>query len=65
MNGRFERKVTTITYGEPITANMHGVEFNLTEDKEYIVLKYDGDCIQIKNDLEKIEWYSLDYFKEF
>lgn len=65
MNGRFEREIVEVTKGELVTANMHGVEFNLTEDKKYMVLNFDGDCIQVENDLGIKDWYSLDYFKEF
>lgn len=65
MNGIKESKIIEIHVGEPVTANAQGVCFNLTEDKKYTVLSFDGDCIEIENDLGAKDWYSLDYFCEF
>lgn len=65
MNGISREKVVHVTVGENVTATPHGEEFNLTADKEYKVLGFDGDCIQIENDLGVKDWYSLDYFREF
>lgn len=52
----------TVNIGGTIIANPHGEDFNLTADKEYILLGYDGDCVQVENDLGKKDWYSTDYF---
>lgn len=65
MNGIRENKTMVVTYGESVTANAFSTEFNLTEDKEYIVVGFDGDCIQVENDLGIKDWYSPDYFREF
>lgn len=65
MNSVIEEKIINISIGKNVTANPYAEEFNLTSDKEYTVLGFAGDCIQVKNDLGVIEWYSFDYFREF
>lgn len=64
MNG-VVKNIAIIRTGLPITANKHGEQFNLTENKKYTVLGYGGDCIYIENDLGKEEAYSKEYFKEY
>lgn len=53
-----------VNIGDMIVANAHGEEFNLTCDKKYELLKYDGDCIMVENDLGNREYYSVDYFRK-
>ena len=60
-----EGKIAHVAIGEIVTATQFAADFDLTEDKEYKVLDYDGDCILIKDDLGVENWYSLEYFKEF
>lgn len=57
--------VANVCIGKPVTSNNRGEQFNLTDGKQYIVIGFDGDCIKIKNDIGKEEWYSLEYFYEF
>lgn len=54
-----------VSIGDMISANMHGAEYNLTEGRKYRLLAYDGDCIQIENDLGEKDWYSVDYFNKY
>lgn len=63
-NGVTDEKVLHIKIGQPVTANTHGEQFNLTCGKKYNVVGYNG-CVIIKNDIGDIEEYSLDYFDEF
>ena len=39
-----------VSIGDLIIANEFGSEFNLTKDKEYKLLDYNGDCILVKDD---------------
>lgn len=48
--------------GETVNANEHGVEFNLTEGKEYEVLEHLGFYYKIVNDLGVEDTYSYEYF---
>lgn len=57
--------VANVEIGKPVTSNNRGEQFNLTDGKQYLVTGFDGDCIKIKNDIGKEEWYSLEYFYEF
>lgn len=63
MNGVINKVVVNL--GEPVTATTFAEEFNLTADKEYKVLGYDGECLLIRNDVGAEEWYSIDYFREY
>lgn len=51
-----------VSIGDLIIANAAGSEFNLTEGKEYKLLKYNGDCVLVVDDTNNKEWYSVDYF---
>lgn len=51
-----------VSIGDSIIANEAGSEFNLTKDKEYKLLDYNGDCVLVVNDTGNKEWYSVDYF---
>lgn len=51
-----------IKTGETVKANEYGVEFNLTEGKEYKVLEHLGLYYKIVNDFGKEEIYSYEYF---
>lgn len=57
--------VANVHIGKTVTSNNRGEQFNLTDEKQYVVIGFDGDCIKIKNDVDKEEWYSLEYFCEF
>lgn len=57
--------VANVHIGKTVTSNNRGEQFNLTDGKQYVVIGFDGDCIKIKNDVDKEEWYSLEYFYEF
>lgn len=53
-----------VAIGELVEANEHGEEFGLTSRKKYKMLDYSyDDCILVKNDAGKEEWYSVDYFR--
>lgn len=65
MNCVMHKNIVNIEIGEPVTSNNRGEQFNLTDGKQYLVTGFDGDCIKIKNDIDKEEWYSLEYFCEF
>ena len=60
-----EGKIAHIAIGELVTATQFAADFNLTREKEYEVLDYDGDCILIRDDLGVEGWYALEYFREF
>lgn len=53
-----------VAIGDMIEANQHGAEFNLTPGRQYELSGYDGDCIQVMNDLGVKDWYSRDYFRK-
>ena len=55
----------TIALGKDVTANKAAEEHNLTENKKYMVLARCCDLIEIVNDKNVKDWYSLEYFKEF
>lgn len=57
--------VANVHIGKIVTSNNRGEQFNLTDGKQYVVIGFDGDCMKIKNDTGKEEWYSLEYFCEF
>lgn len=65
MNCVIHKNVANVEIGKPVTSNNRGEQFNLTDGKQYLVIAFDGDCIKIKNDIGKEEWYSLEYFYEF
>lgn len=65
MNCVIHKNVANVEIGKPVTSNNRGEQFNLTDGKQYLVTGFDGDCIKIKNDVDKEEWYSLEYFCEF
>lgn len=65
MNCVMHKNIVNIEIGKPVTSNNRGGQFNLTDGKQYLVTGFDGDCIKIKNDIDKEEWYSLEYFCEF
>lgn len=48
--------------GNTVKATKQGENFNLTEDKEYIILDYSCNTILVRNDLEIEEWYTTEYF---
>lgn len=63
--GKYEKIVITIKTGDIVTANRGATDYNLTENKQYQVLDFDGDCILIMTDTGETEWFSRDYFLEF
>ena len=63
MNGIIEKEAV-ITQSEYVTATTHAEEFHLTPGQQYKVLGYNGDIL-VKNDLDKEEYYSLEYFEEY
>ena len=65
MNCVMHKNIVNIEIGKPVTSNNRVEQFNLTDGKQYLVTGFDGDCIKIKNDIDKEEWYSLEYFCEF
>ena len=65
MNCVMHKNIVNIEIGKPVTSNNRGEQFNLTDGKQYLVTGFDGHCIRIKNDIDKEEWYSLEYFCEF
>lgn len=62
---KFEKVVLEIKTGDIITANRDATDYNLTENKQYQVLDFDGDCILVMTDTGETEWFSRDYFLEF
>lgn len=64
MNGVIKNTVVVVKTGQPVTANKHAEDFNLTEGRKYTVLGYDGDIL-VKNDLGNEEFYSKEYFYEY
>lgn len=64
MNGVIKDIVVVVKIGQPVTANKHAEDFNLTEGRKYTVLGYDGDIL-VKNDLGNEEFYSKEYFYEY
>ena len=64
MNG-VVKNIAIIKVGLPVTANKRAEQFNLTDDKKYTVIGYDGECILIENDLGNKEYYSKEYFYEY
>lgn len=64
-NGYKEVLEITIALGKDVTANKAAEEHNLTENKKYMVLARCCDLIEIVNDKDVKDWYSLEYFKEF
>lgn len=64
MNGVIKNTVAVVKIGQPVTANKHAEDFNLTEGRKYTVLGYDGDIL-VKNDLGYEEFYSKEYFYEY
>lgn len=64
MNGVIKNTVAVVKIGQPVTANRHAEDFNLTEGRKYTVLGYDGDIL-VKNDLGYKEFYSKEYFYEY
>ena len=65
MNCVMHKNIVNIEIGKPVTSNNRGEQFNLTDGKPYLVTGFDGHCIRIKNDIDKGEWYPLEYFCEF
>lgn len=63
MNGVEIKKIVHFSIGEPVTARES--IFALTENKKYVVLNYEGDCVKIQNDLDEEDWYTIEYFQEF
>lgn len=64
-NGCKEVLEITIALGKDVTANKAAEEHNLTENKKYMVLARCCDLIEIVNDKDVKDWYSLECFKEF
>ena len=54
--------VDLVSIGDMIVANEYGAQFNVTENKEYRLLAYSGNCVKIIDDTGKEDWYSVDYF---
>ena len=48
--------------GNTVKATKQAEDFNLTEDKEYEILDYSCNTVQVRNDLEIEEWYTTEYF---
>ena len=65
MNGVIKNNIAVIRTGCPVTANKRGEQLNLTENRKYTVLGYDGECILLENDLGKEDFYSKEYFNEY
>lgn len=63
MNEVKTKKIIYFSIGEPVTARES--IFALTENKKYVVLNYEGDCVKIQNDLGEEDWYTIEYFQEF
>ena len=51
-----------VSIGDMIVANEEGAQFDVTENKEYRLLAYCGNCVKIVDDSGKEEWYSVDWF---
>ena len=64
MNCVMHKNIVNNEIWKPVTSNNRGEQFNLTDGKQYLVTGFDGDCIKIKNDIDKEEWYSIEYFCE-
>lgn len=65
MNRIENKTIIHFAIGESVTATETIEEFGLTEDKKYEVLGYGGLYIKIRNDLDEVDWYSIEYFNEF
>ena len=63
MNEVKTKKIIYFSIGKPVTARES--IFDLTENKKYVVLNYEGDCVKIQNDLDEEDWYTIEYFQEF
>ena len=51
-----------VSIGDMIVANADGSQFDVTENKEYLLLAYSGDCVKIVDDTGKEGWHSVDWF---
>lgn len=51
-----------VSIGDMIVANEEGAQFDVTENKEYRLLAYCGNCVKIVDDTGKEKWYSVDWF---
>ena len=51
-----------VSIGDMIIANEEGAQYDVTENKEYRLLAYSGDCVKIVDDTGKEKWYSVDWF---
>ena len=64
MNCVMHKNIVNIEIGKPVTSNNRVEQFNLTDGKQYLVTGFDGDCIKIKNDIDKEEWYFKGHFPD-
>ena len=62
---KYKKIITHIKVGDIVTANQDATDYHLTEDKQYQVLDFDGDCILVMTDYGETEWLAKDYFFKF